>query len=130
MRRSGVLWLRPVMKWVLGIAFVFAGANHFIMTPFYLSIMPPYLPWPLELVYLSGFFEMLAGALLLVPRLEAIGAWCIIADSIAVFPANVHMAIHHELFPQFSTTAVWLRLPAQALIIAWAFWFTRPPRAR
>ena len=53
-------------------------------------------------------------------------AWGIIALSIAVFPVNIHMAVHSELFPQFSPAALWLRLPLQAAIIAWAYWFTRP----
>ena len=115
------------MKWLLGLAFIAAGANHFVTTDFYVSIMPPYLPAHLQLVYVSGALEIAAGTMLLQPRLQAFGAWSIIAIAVAVFPANLHMALNAPAFPQFSEAALWLRLPLQALIIAWAYWFTRPP---
>ena len=68
-----------------------AGTLHFIKPDFYLKIMPPYLPLHLELVYLSGFFEIALGVLLLVPRLSRFAAWGIIALLIAVFPANIYV---------------------------------------
>jgi uncharacterized membrane protein len=113
------------LKYLLGLAFVAAGANHFAHPAFYLSIMPPYLPWPVLLVYLSGFCAIALGIALLTPRFTRAAAWGLIALSIAVFPANIHMALHAELFPQFSPAALWLRLPLQAAIIAWAYWYTR-----
>jgi uncharacterized membrane protein len=117
--------LKLVMRWLMGLAFVLAGVNHFVNPRFYVRIMPPYLPWHLELVYLSGVFEIALGALLLVPRFAPLAAWGLIALLIAVFPANVHMAIHPELFPQFSPTALWIRFAFQGVLLAWAYWFTR-----
>ena len=121
--------LKTLLKYLLGIAFALAGANHFFHTAFYVSIVPAYLPWHAALVYVSGVCAVFSGILLLVPGFSRLGAWAIIAVSIAVFPANINTAVHAELFPQFSPAALWLRLPLQAVIIAWAYWYTRPETA-
>ena len=78
----------------LGLLYIAAGANHFWHTAFYVSIMPPYLPWHLLLVLISGAAEIGLGALVLVPRWSRLAAWGLIALLIAVFPANLHMALH------------------------------------
>jgi len=114
-----------VMRWLLGLFFIVAGANHFVSADFYVRIMPPYLPWHLELVYLSGLNETALGALMLFPRQAPAAAWGLIALLIAVFPANLHMALHAEMFAEFSRVALWLRLPFQGVLIAWAYWHTR-----
>jgi uncharacterized membrane protein len=113
-----------VMKWLFGVFFVLAGINHFVSPDFYVRIMPPYLPWHLELVYASGVFESLLGVLLLIPRWSTVAAWGLIALLIAVFPANLHMALNANLYPEVSPVFLWLRLPLQGLLIAWAYWFT------
>jgi len=113
-----------ILKWIFGLLFVLAGLNHFRVTDFYLRMMPPYLPWHLALVYVSGIAEIALGALLLVPRLQRLAAWGLIALLVAVFPANVHMAVHPELFPEFDAALLWWRLPVQALLIGWACWYT------
>jgi uncharacterized membrane protein len=111
---------------LLAIFFVLAGANHFINAGFYLQMMPPYLPWHLFLVYLSGIGEIVLGIMVLIPGLTSIAGWGLIALLIAVFPANIHMALHPDLFPNISPVALWIRLPFQAVFIAWAYWSTRP----
>ncbi len=116
-----------VMRWLFGIAFILAGMNHFRVPDFYVAIMPPYLPWHLELVYLSGVFETLLGVLLLIPQTTVLAAWGLIALLIAVFPANIQMALHPEEYSRFSPVVLWLRLPLQAIFIAWAWWLTRKP---
>jgi uncharacterized membrane protein len=116
---------QQIARYVFGVGFIFAGVNHFLMTPFYVSIVPPYLPWPPALVVISGLAEMGLGAALLVRRWSALAAWGLIALLIAVFPANLHMALHPELYPWAPVAALWLRLPLQAVLIAWAFWHTR-----
>lgn len=90
-----------------------------------MRMMPPYLPWHLLLVYLSGFVETALGALLLAPRLQRLAAWGLMALLVAIFPANIHMAIHAELFPEFSSPMLWARLPMQAVLIAWVYRDTR-----
>lgn len=118
--------IKAASRNLLGALFIAAGANHFISPDFYVSIMPPYLPMHLPLVYLSGIAEIaLGGALLMWPRFANSAAWGLIALLIAVFPANLHMALNAELYPQFSALALWLRLPLQAALIAWAYWYTR-----
>ena len=117
--------IKTVLKYVLGIAFAIAGANHFVMTDFYLSIMPPYLPWHLFLVYLSGAIEVALGIALLVPPVARIAAWGLIATTLAVFPANIHMAMHAEIYPQFSAAMLWQRLPMQFVLLAWIWWYAR-----
>jgi uncharacterized membrane protein len=117
--------VKSILKWLFGIAFILAGANHFINPPFYLKMMPPILPAHLFLIYLSGIIEIALGILLLIPRFSKFAAWGIIALLFAVFPANIYMAINPSLFPEFSATALYLRLPLQFLLIAWAFWLTK-----
>ncbi len=106
--------------------FVAAGVNHFLTPDFYVGIMPPYLPAHLELVYLSGFFEVLGGVAVLVPGVRALAGWGLILLLLAVYPANLHMALHPELFPEVPTFALYARLPLQFVVIAWAYWATRP----
>jgi uncharacterized membrane protein len=113
-----------VMKVLFGVLFILAGLNHFRDPDFYEKMMPPYLPWHLQLVYLSGACEAALGVLLLIPQCSILAAWGLIALLVAVFPANVHMALHTELYP-YSPVVLWLRLPLQGLLIAWAYWFTR-----
>ena len=116
--------LRTMMRWLLGLLFVTAGVLHFLFADYYVRIMPPYLPWHLALVYVSGVAEASLGVLLLVPLFQAVAAWGLIALLIAVFPANVHMALHPDLFPQYEPAMLWGRLPLQGVLIAWAYWFT------
>ncbi len=106
--------------------FVVAGASHFVSPASYLRIMPPYLPWPLFLVYLSGFFEVVLGAMLLAPAFTRVAAWGLVALLVAVFPANVHMALHPGLYPEISPVILWMRLPLQAVLVGWAHRYTRP----
>ena len=116
---------KNVTKVIFGLLFIGAGVNHFLNTPFYLSIMPPYLPWHYALVIVSGVAEVVLGIGLLIPKLSRLAAWGIIALLIAVFPANIHMATHPELYPTIPEIALWLRLPLQAVLVLWAYSYTR-----
>ena len=117
--------LKSVMRYLLGVLFIGAGVNHFINPGFYTRMMPAYLPWHAELVAISGVAEVALGALLLIPRFQVMAAWGLIALLIAVFPANINMTMHPELYPTISQTALWIRLPIQFVLIAWAYWYTR-----
>ncbi|MBC7654985.1 MAG: hypothetical protein H7098_10995 [Oligoflexus sp.] len=109
----------------MGIIYTIAGINHFVMPQFYIKIMPPYLPYPLVLIYLSGLTEIIAGVLLTIKKTRKLGAWLVIGLLIAVFPANIQMAIdqYHLLGLMFYLSL--LRLPFQFLLIYWAYIFTR-----
>ncbi len=119
---------KTASKYLLAIFMVMAGIMHFVNPIFYMKIMPPYLPFHLELVYLSGFFEFALGLLLLVPRFSRLAAWGIFALLIAVFPANIYLYQHQELLPA-SPIVHLLRLPLQAIFLLWAYWHTRPSEA-
>jgi uncharacterized membrane protein len=119
---------KTVSRYLCGLLYVVAGVNHFVNTDFYVSIMPPYLPWHLALVYVSGVAEVVLGAGLLVLRWSRVAAWGVIALLVAVFPANVHMALNPELFAWANPVGLLIRLPIQGLLVAWAYWHTRPDR--
>ena len=128
-RTRGQSRAKRALLWLMGGFYVFAGIGHFARTEFYLPMMPGYLPAPLALVYLSGFAEIALGVAVLVPRLRRLAAWGLIALLIAIFPANVHIALHDvPLFGASEGLGVWnwVRLPVQAVLIAWAYWYTRP----
>ena len=108
--------------------FITAGVGHFVATDFFLKIMPPYLPFHLPLVLVSGVIEILLGILLLVPRYSRLAAWGIIALLIAVFPANIHVYQHQELFPLPPFVHL-LRLPLQGVLIFSAFAYMRTDSA-
>lgn len=116
--------LKTGMRFLFAALFVVAGTNHFLNPSFYMKIMPPYLPWHWELVILSGVFEMVLGLLLFAPRTASLAAWGLIALLIAIFPANLHMALHPDHYPRIPEWFLWARLPLQGVLIAWAYWFT------
>ncbi len=120
---------KTTLRIVLAVIMMGVGVMHFVAPAGFVKIVPDWLPYPLALVYISGFFELAGGAGLLVPRTQRAAAWGLVALYIAVFPANINMAIH-QIQPDgmtMSPTAMWLRLPFQAVLIAWAWWMTRTP---
>lgn len=96
-----------------------AGVAHFAMPSFFISIVPAYLPAPATLIAISGVAEILGAIGLLVPRTRRFSAWGLIALYICVFPANINMALHPGHYPP---VLLWLRLPFQGVLIAWAYW--------
>ena len=119
--------LKPLALVLLGLSMIAIGVDHFLNPEPFVRIVPSWLPAPATLVLVSGFFEMLGGVGVLVPITRRFAAWGLIALYVAVFPANVNMAIHHIQLSDNGTLpvwAMWARLPFQALFIAWAYWFT------
>jgi uncharacterized membrane protein len=112
-------------KWLFGILFILAGANHFRSPDMYMKIMPPYLPFHRPLVLISGVFEMVLGALLLVPRISWLAAWGLVALLVAIFPANIYLYQHQEILPGVSPLVHLLRLPLQGVLIWWAWIYTK-----
>ena len=112
-------WYRLLLLLALSLFFINVGVDHFINPDFYLNIMPDYLPFHAEAVYLSGFFEILGGIVVLIPKLRALARWGLISLLIAVFPANIYMAMNPNLFPEFSLALLYFRLPLQFLVIFW-----------
>ena len=112
---------------IAALFYLAAGALHFLKPEPYLKIMPPFLPWHLALVYVSGVAEMAGGLGLLVPKVRRAAAWGIVALLIAVFPANLYMATNPVEAGAAALPAVvlWGRLPLQILLIWWVLWCTR-----
>lgn len=104
-----------------------AGVMHFVKPGFYVQIMPPYVPWHLPLVYLSGVIEFALGASLQVPRLRPLAAWGIVALLVAIYPANLYMWTADVHVDGFATPGWYhpLRLLAQLGLIGWAWSLTR-----
>jgi len=117
---------KRIALFALAAAFTAAGVNHFINPEFYKAIMPSYLPAHSELVAASGIFEILGGLGVLIPRTRSLAGWGLIALLVAVFPANLHMALNPELFPDVAPAGLYGRLPIQFAFIAWSYWATRP----
>jgi uncharacterized membrane protein len=109
------------------IFYVFAGTLHFLRPDMYLKIMPPYVPWHLAMVLISGACEVLGGLGLLVPRTRRAAAWGLVALLIAVFPANLYMATNPNEAGAASIAPLirWVRLPLQLPLIWWLLWCTR-----
>ncbi|KAM3091534.1 DoxX family protein [Phormidesmis sp. 146-12] len=122
-------WRKEVLRVILAVSISVVGVTHFLTPIPYVKIVPPQLPYPLALVYISGFFEILGGIGLLIPFVSVAAAWGLIALFVAVFPANINMAVNQitiENVPHIPAL-YWARLPLQAVLIAWAGWYTRKP---
>lgn len=109
----------------MALLYIAAGINHFVNTNMYVSIMPPWLPQTMMLVYVSGVFEILFGLLLIPSSTRTFAAWGIILLLIAVFPANIQMSVNYyrSQHPYFWLTI--LRLPLQFVLIWWAYLYTK-----
>jgi uncharacterized membrane protein len=117
--------LREILRFTLAAFIISAGVLHFVKPKPFVKIVPNYLPYHLALVYISGFFEILGGVGLLIPPVSAAAAWGLIALFIAVFPANINMAVNQiqlQGIPHIPAL-YWARLPLQAVLIAWAWWY-------
>lgn len=119
---------KELFRVILAVSIIVVGITHFLIPEPYVKIIPKQLPYPLLLVYLSGFYEILGGIGLLVPPLSRPAAWGLIALFIAVFPANINMAINHIEIDHIPNSPWFqaIRLPFQAVLIAWAWWYTKP----
>ncbi|WP_347879380.1 DoxX family protein [Hymenobacter defluvii] len=120
-RRSRTLSLS-----LMALLYAGAGIMHFVKPKVYAKIVPPYLPVPLTLVYVSGVAELAGGLGLLLPATRRPAAWGLLLLLLAVFPANVYMARHNDELFRLPTWMVWARLPLQLALIGWAWQFAQP----
>jgi len=109
----------------LSILFVVAGLFHFYAPNFYRPLMPPYLPAHDALIYISGVMEVFFGLVLLWPSARPWVAWSIIAFLLAILPVHIFMFQERNgKFAHISQIFLWLRIPFQGLLIAWAYQYT------
>jgi uncharacterized membrane protein len=121
------------LRMLLAVLMIGVGILHFTAKDFFVQIVPPQLPAAEWLVVISGVCEIALGALLFPRATRRLAGYGLVALYIAVFPANIYMAVTNlqlqgmpDGFMQPSPLALWLRLPLQFVLIAWALWVTRP----
>ena len=125
---------RFILRVALAALFLFAGALHLLDPALFLPVMPPWIPFHLACIKISGVFELLGGLGLLIPerRVQVVTGWGLMLLLVAVFPANIYMAVAHIKIHGFPSQPWigWFRLPLQALLILAVAWVTRPPSER
>ena len=112
----------------MSLFYIYVGVEHFINPSWFVQIIPPFLPFHYSLVYISGFFEILFGILLLIPRFRFIAGLGLIMLLVAVYPANIYLAFNEEpqqLIGISAFVASWIRLPIQGVFIALAYWHSK-----
>jgi len=112
------------MLFVAAVIFIVGGLNHFRKPEFYERIIPPAFPAPSMLVIVSGVFEIAGGVGLLLCPLRRAAGWGLILLLLAVFPANLYMAVSPDRFSDLNLPqwALWARLPLQGVLIAWVWY--------
>lgn len=118
---------KDILRGILAVCMIVAGVLHFAATEPFVKIVPGFLPFPAMLVYVSGVIEIILGVMLLIRPLQAIAGWGLVALFIAVYPANLNMAINGIELEGVPNT--WwfqaIRLPFQFVLIAWAYWYAQ-----
>lgn len=122
--------MKSFLRWVLTVVMVAQGINHIVNPDPFVAMMPVELPWPLGLVMVSGIAEIAGGLGLIVPATRRAAAWGLVLLYVAVFPANVNMALNDIPLAgrDLPAWALWGRLPFQIMFIAWAWWMTKPDK--
>ena len=110
---------------IMSIFYVSVGVNHFTIPEWFLQIVTPRLHYKLELVYISGFLEIILGVMLLIPATRFYAAWGLILLLIAVYPANIYLAQTNGAAMNTTPLVAWGRLPFQFVFIALAYWHTK-----
>ena len=116
------LGLAVVFLWFMG-----GGISHFTNPDLFVSIMPPYVGYHLEIVYISGVFEILGAIGLMIPQLRQWAGNGLLLLVVCVTPANVHMWMNPELFPDVPEAFLFIRLVVQLLLLLCIWWSTRMP---
>ena len=117
---------KSIARLVLALIFVIAGILHFTHTHKFVQIVPPFIPAPEAMVYVSGVCEILGAIGLLIPRYSRLAAFGLVLLLIAVFPANIYMAVKNIQLGGIMNSPVlqWARLPFQGVLIWWVLWCT------
>ena len=118
------VYIRTAMRWGIAVFFVVVGVLHFTNPDPFLKIMPSVLPWHLELVYISGFFEILGGVGLVLGFSRRLAAWGLIALLAAVYPANINMLVNEIYLDDMAQEKwlLWARMPLQFVLAAGVCW--------
>lgn len=115
---------------IIALFFMIGGVAHFVVTDVFVVAMPDYLGYHKELVIISGVFEILGAIGILVPQTRLLAGYGLIALIIAVYPANINMALHPEKYNDISALFLYIRLPFQFLFIWFVWWAITPERLK
>ena len=115
---------KTALRWCIAAFFIGVGVHHFVDPAPYLAIVPPYLPQPLFLVHISGFFEVVGGVGLCLAATRKVAAWGLIALLVAVYPANIHMLVNEVYLPDMPREKwlLWIRMPLQFVLATAVLW--------
>ena len=117
--------LKSISIIIMAIFYVTVGISHFTKPLLYLQIVPPFLPFKLELVYISGFFEILFGTMIMYKKTRFVAGWGLIMLLVAVYPANLYLAQTNGMAMGTTAVIAWARLPIQFIFIGIAYWHTK-----
>ena len=126
--RRGIRWQRVALVFVF-LWFAIGGVAHFALTDVEARIVPPWVPDARDVVLLSGLFELLGAAGLLVPWTRRAAGWGLVLLTLCVTPAHFYMLQAHERF-DVPLWLLWLRLPVQAVLLVLIVWGSRWRAAR
>lgn len=121
-----------ILRWKLaGRLFVFAwffigGISHFVITDFYLRIMPPYIPFHLASIYITGVFELLGAVGIWIKPYRSLAGYGLMLLTAVVTLANVQMYQHSQMFPTIPLWVLIIRFPTQVLLL-WIIWSSTRP---
>jgi uncharacterized membrane protein len=110
-------------SWGLAFAFFFFSIGHFVKTAGMVEMLPPIIPFRMELIYATGILEFFIGVALLIPRFQHKASLVAIIVFIVFFPANIYSAINSIGLGghQWGAIYLFIRLPLQVILIAWAY---------
>ena len=117
--------IKLITIYLMSLLYISTGIKHFTNINWFMKIMPPYLPYHKELVYLSGAFEIILGIMLVFEKTRFLAGWGLILLLIAVFPANIYLAQTNGAAMNISPALAWGRLPLQAVFIGLAYWHSK-----
>ena len=110
---------------IMSLFYIMAGTNHFINPDWYVRIVPPILPFKTAIVYISGILEIILGTLLIFPKTRFIASWGLILLLVAVYPANIYVALTNGEVMDTTPLIAWGRLPFQFVFIGLAYWHSK-----
>ena len=110
---------------IMTLFYTMAGTNHFINPDWYVRIVPPILPFKTAIVYISGILEIILGTLLIFPKTRFIASWGLILLLVAVYPANIYVALTNGEVMDTTPLIAWGRLPFQFVFIGLAYWHSK-----
>ena len=110
---------------IMSLFYIGVGTNHIINPNWFVRIIPPILPFKIAIVYISGIFEIILGSLLIFPKTRYIAGWGLIILLLAVYPANIYVALTNGEAMDITPLIAWGRLPFQFVLIGLAYWHSK-----